>query len=91
MTINPWHEEEKGNSQISGKTIVFTGTLSSMSRPEAKARSERLGAKVTSTITQKTDYLIAGADAGSKIKQAASIGTKVLSEQEWLDLINNEI
>ncbi len=87
VVINPWHEEEKGNSQISGKTIVFTGTLSSMSRPEAKARSERLGAKVTSTITQKTDYLVAGADAGSKIKQAASIGTKVLSEQEWLDLI----
>jgi DNA ligase (NAD+) len=75
------------NSPVSGKTVVFTGTLESMGRSEAKARAEALGAKVAGSVSKKTDYLIVGADAGSKAKKAAEIGVKVLSEDEWKALV----
>jgi len=74
-------------SPISGKTVVFTGTLERMTRPEAKARAERLGAKVAGSVSKNTDYVVAGPGAGSKLKNAKELGVKVLSEDEWLKLI----
>jgi len=74
-------------SPVSGKTVVFTGSLEKMTRAEAKARAEALGAKVASSVSKKTDYVIAGADAGSKLTEATKLGVSVLSEAEWLKLI----
>jgi len=74
-------------SPIAGKTIVFTGKLESMSRPEAKARAERMGANVAGSVSKKTDYVVAGPGAGSKEKEARKLGLAILSEREWLDLI----
>jgi DNA ligase (NAD+) len=73
-------------SPLAGKTVVFTGTLTAMSRSEAKARAETLGANVAGSVSGKTDYLIVGADAGSKAEKARALGVKTLSEEEWLAL-----
>ncbi len=70
------------SSPLSGKTIVFTGTLS-MARPEAKARAESLGAKVTESVSKKTDYVVIGADAGSKATKAKELGLTTLTEEEF--------
>jgi DNA ligase (NAD+) len=75
------------NSPVAGKTVVFTGTLETMTRPEAKARAEQLGANVTESVSKKTDYVIVGADAGSKATKAKTLDVAMLSEQEWLKLI----
>jgi DNA ligase (NAD+) len=74
-------------SPVAGKTVVFTGTLESQSRNEAKARAEALGAKVAGSVSRKTDYVVVGAEAGSKARKAAELGVTTLSEQEWLDMI----
>jgi DNA ligase (NAD+) len=74
------------DSPFSGKTVVFTGTLISMGRKEAKTRAEALGAKVAGSVSAKTDYLVAGEKAGSKAKKAAELGVTVLSEDEWKSL-----
>ena len=71
------------DSPIAGKTIVFTGTLASMTRSEAKARAENLGAKVTGSVSAQTDYVVIGADAGSKAEKARSLGVEALSEDDW--------
>ena len=75
-------------SPLAGKTIVFTGSLESMSRSEAKARAEALGANVTSSVSAKTNYVVVGADAGSKATKAASLGIILLDEAGWLALAN---
>jgi DNA ligase (NAD+) len=75
------------DSPISGKTVVFTGTLEKMTREEAKALAERLGAKVSGSVSKKTDYVVAGAEAGSKLKKAAELGVTVLEEQQFLELV----
>lgn len=76
------------SSPVAGKTVVFTGTLTTMSRDEAKAGAERLGAKVAGSVSAKTDYVVVGADAGSKAKKAAELGIPILSEDEWKQLIS---
>ena len=73
-------------SPFAGKTMVFTGSLEEMSRAEAKATAEALGAKVAGSVSAKTDYVVVGADAGSKAKKAAELGVSMLSEAEWLKL-----
>ena len=88
LTILP-PERPAENSVISGKTIVFTGTLTRMSRAEAKAKAESLGAKVSGTVSAKTDFLVAGADAGSKARKAADLGITVLDEDGYSALVGN--
>ena len=88
LEITPF-EAPATTSLVSGKTVVFTGTLSLMSRAEAKARAEALGAKVSGSVSNKVDFVVAGVEAGSKLKKAIEFGLTVLSEREWLDLIGS--
>ena len=72
---------------MDGLKFVFTGSLETMSRGEAKAKAENLGAKVAGSVSKKTDYVVIGADAGSKAHRAQELGVTCLSEQEWLDMV----
>jgi DNA ligase (NAD+) len=80
-------EQPTTDSPVTGRTVVFTGSLETMTRDEAKATAERLGAKVAGSVSKKTDYVVAGADAGSKLIKARELGVRVLTEAEWAALI----
>ena len=87
ITIQDFNILEHQSSPISGKIIVFSGTLAASTRGEAKVRAEKLGAKVSGSVSKKTDFLVAGEGAGSKLKKAAGLDLKILSENEWLELV----
>ena len=87
LNIEDFEAPDVGRSPIAGKTVVFTGTLETMSRNEAKAGAQALGAKVAGSVSAKTDLVIAGPGAGSKLKQAESLSIDVVDEQGYLKMI----
>ena len=86
LTIEDAARAQTADSEIAGKILVFTGTLETMTRPEAKARAEALGAKVTDSVSKKTDFVVVGADAGSKARKAGELGVRIITENEWREL-----
>ena len=86
LTIEDAAAVQAAGQRLAGKTVVFTGTLETMTRPEAKARAEALGAKVTDSVSKKTDLVVVGADAGSKARKATELGVRTVTEQEWRGL-----
>jgi DNA ligase (NAD+) len=88
LDVQDMEVRDTDGSPVAGKTVVFTGTLELMTRAEAKARAESLGAKVAGSVSKKTDIVIAGPGAGSKAKKATELGVQLISEAEWLALID---
>ena len=89
LNVEDAAQPDTSSSEIAGKVVVFTGTLETISRAEAKATAEALGAKVTGSVSKKTDYVVIGADPGSKATKAKDLGIPVLSEDEWRTLIGS--
>lgn len=87
LTVQPYKIEVLADAPLAGKILVFTGTMEKMSRAEAKATAERMGAKVAGSVSAKTSILVAGADAGSKLKEAQRLGVQVIDEDEWLKMV----
>ena len=87
VSVTPFVRVSEKDTPVTGKTVVFTGTLTKLTRNEAKAQAERLGAKVSGSVSKKTDYVVAGAEAGSKLDNARALGVTVLTEDEWIELI----
>ncbi|MEZ5898209.1 MAG: NAD-dependent DNA ligase LigA [Hyphomicrobiaceae bacterium] len=87
IEVDQFERMQTTHSPVTGKTVVFTGTLVRLTRNEAKAQAERFGAKVAGSVSKKTDYVIAGAEAGSKLDKAREFGVTVLTEDEWLELV----
>ncbi|HEX3431248.1 MAG TPA: NAD-dependent DNA ligase LigA [Rhizomicrobium sp.] len=87
LHVEPVAVPKTGHSAVAGKTVVFTGTLERITRPEAKARAESLGAKVAGSVSKKTDLVVAGPGAGSKLAEAAKLGVRVIDEDAWLKLV----
>ena len=79
----------RGDNPLAGKTVVFTGTLPTLTRSEAKAKALAVGAKVAGSVSKKTDYVVLGADAGSKAEKARELGVSTISEDEFVALCNN--
>ncbi len=90
ITVEDFVDTANYDSPLSGKTVVFTGTLEKMTRSEAKAKALDAGAKVAGSVSKNTDYVVQGADAGSKAAKAAELGITVLSEEEFLELLNGQ-
>lgn len=90
ITVQP-AEKAKTDTPIAGKIVVFTGSLEKFTREEAKATAERLGAKASGSVSKKTDYVVAGPGAGSKLAEAEKLGVKVLTEDEWLALVSGAV
>ena len=88
LDIQDMEVADTSGSPVAGKTVVFTGSLETMGRSEAKAKAESLGAKVSGSVSKKTDYVVAGPGAGSKLKKAEELGVAVLTEEEWADLVS---
>jgi DNA ligase (NAD+) len=86
IEVEPMAAATTGASPLAGKTLVFTGILETMSRAEAKATAEALGAKVAGSVSSKTDFVVVGAEAGSKARKAAELGVAILSEAQWREL-----
>ncbi|WP_298906231.1 NAD-dependent DNA ligase LigA [uncultured Aliiroseovarius sp.] len=89
LDVQPVEAPKTEGSPVAGKVVVFTGTLEKMTRAEAKARAESLGAKVSGSVSGKTDLLVAGPGAGSKTKKAADLGVETIDEDSWLELIGD--
>ncbi len=86
LTVEDAVATAAADSPVAGKIVVFTGTMETMTRPEAKARAEALGAKVTDSVSKKTDLVVVGADAGSKARKAAELGVTTVTEAEWREM-----